>query len=331
MGLMSGESENCVLEIKKVNSLKELIKNYIKMASLDIVDDDTFLFHFEGLVIEEAVELTLFNIENNIDILDVKIDRKNLVNLLFDICSTYNNVNYHNLDHAVNTTLFGGLILKNISKLYEIAPWTKFFFIISLISHDLGHPGYTKIDERSILINEDEKNKENLTLEFMHVKNTIFLLKKYRYTIFSDLNDTDFDSNLILLTELIQSTTLSLGDMIIDEFCKKHLKVVDRKNIQIEMIDLKMFIKISDLNGIYKEYDVLRKNSESLWRELMNDNNFLISGFEIEKDLKFIRKTSLPQIKVFVNVFPNFTFLLKRCKRNYTTHEKRYEQYIVRK
>jgi hypothetical protein len=292
-------------------------------------------FLIEGIAHGDAVDLLMAHLScGDIGALNVDVDA--LRCFLDETLLLMRPNRYHNLDHALNTMFFGSTIVSELGRRYEIDALDRFMFLLSLLLHDIGHPG---------LNNQEEIHKNRVvqelgeppTLEEFHSCIARRAINAHGKRLFPKLSEEELHEKLDLIGEMIHATDILKNEEIVDEFNRKYLEpaVCDgryeyrlRDNARAELgpVELKMAIKLADLNTSFKSHGIFDKGSEALWQEIYGNDNHERTDGDYQNDLAFLRDIPVNLSHSFALVFPEFGLLERQALDNMELHSRERER-----
>ncbi|OMJ88637.1 hypothetical protein SteCoe_9422 [Stentor coeruleus] len=255
---------------EKIQLKKSLENNLDKYFQLDIVlivkqvsinwNFDSFDLNFKtGLKPLSTIGkycFKLYNITDAFSLVESKIDK-----FLSKLEKSYKSNPYHNAVHAADILASALYIINNSFLSSCLSDLDMLSVIISHLSHDVGHPGFTN----RFLVNFQDR----LALQCnLHIDNDISVLENMHCSIaFSILAEEDknvlepLDNDQFLLVrkmviDMILATDMGKHFDLLGIFRFKNHNSKSLENFEIKLEVLRMLIKVSDIGHAAKSNDI---------------------------------------------------------------------------
>ncbi|OHT11136.1 3'5'-cyclic nucleotide phosphodiesterase family protein [Tritrichomonas foetus] len=275
LGTMEVEMQTWIApEERMISTLPEKLKMTDDERNLGLltINFDSTVYQSGGLF---NVVFNLFDIFKLND--TFKIKAQTLFTFLYEIKKAYNPVQYHNWNHAVDTTQFLAyeMFFGNLQSIFT--PFEIFIMFVACLCHDVNHDGFSTAYNAKAEIPLGILFNNQSVLETHHCSVAISILTKDESNVFSSFDDDEMNRMWPIFISLILSTDMAKHFDILEE-CKKLMSSGKRwQNSESGRLTMmKILIKSADLSTATRLFSNADKHAALVCEEFFRQG-------EIEK------------------------------------------------
>jgi high affinity cGMP-specific 3',5'-cyclic phosphodiesterase 9 len=205
-----GAASSASLEWPRETSAR--VQAAVAERQLRSVDFDLFAFTDDELV-QLALEMLL---DGGGAIGELRVDVGVLQTLLLHIRRAYRLVPFHNFTHAFNVMQACHAFLHQAHAAALLTPLERFSLLLSCLAHDIDHPGYSNVWQKTSASSLALRYNDAAILESHHCASFFALLTRGDCDIFKHLPRGDFVQLRAAAIELILATDLAQHKVYID-------------------------------------------------------------------------------------------------------------------
>lgn len=287
---------------------------------------DVYTFDLENL---RQVKM-LFYIAEQLDLFkQFKINARALFNFIFTVKSKYQDNPYHNWSHALDVLQFHFVIARASGINEKLKPIEQLALYISLISHDIGHVGFSNNFLKqakmplSMLFNRS-------ILETFHLSNLIQIMSMPGMNFIQDVDPEDQKIFWETSVHIVLMTDMERHKEFLETWDQTIQKGIDWDNPIDRITILSMFMKVSDISNCARPFEIAKKWAKRILNENFNQGDKEVQlGFGYSAPLTnrhqqklpnsqigFYKFICLPMFQKLAETFPTLQFLVDNINHN---------------
>jgi hypothetical protein len=205
------------------------------------------------------------------------ISNEHLARFISLIADKYNEVDFHNFQHAVNVLHVTHIFIKEFDIPFD--PIVVFGLLISALCHDVDHPGNTNSYEINSMSELAKIYNDTSVLENHHCSLTFHCIEQTE--LYSKFEESDYKIFRKTIIECILGTDMSKHKDAMTAFDKyKYNK--DDFPLEDQYMMAKVILHYADLANMLKPFDTSKK-----WAKRLSMERFMQMQKEIENGLPF--------------------------------------------
>ena len=240
-----------------------------------------------------------------------------LVQFICAIRGNYNNVPYHNWNHACDVTQFVfSCITKGRLRVY-LQEIEIFALLLASICHDVDHQGLNNAFHRKAQTPLGILYHERPVMEMHHIATALSLMSIPEHDILEGLDNQEDQTHFYeFFIKLILATDMEKHNAIIQEF-QEIIKDFDKKNQRHRLLLAQILIKCGNMSNMMRSFDVVSDMAHSLYEEYFKQGDLEKKlGIEVsqmcdrnkpavrENEIEFYRSFGIPLFELLSKLIP---------------------------
>jgi hypothetical protein len=290
---------------------------------------------FDVLIVENPSDLRLVALQIFMDTLDIKgfgISPAALIEYIRQVSIHYKPNPFHNFYHAVNVLHCMYTMVKRIRVAEIVDSVTVFSFLLSALTHDVGHTGRTNSFEINSASKLALRYNDNSVLENHHCSLAFRLLQKNGANVLFGFSADQKKNIRKTMIACILATDMSKHTEILDEAKSRFSVLSQHQSLDAAEATFlgKLLLHAADLSGPAKEFKVAREWSSRVTEEFNAQVAIEVSlrlpvlGFMAAPDELTFLKNEIgfstffvaPLCKIVSNMFSEMEFASRQLEEN---------------
>jgi hypothetical protein len=241
---------------------------------------------------DELFEIALSLFVRSSLIENLRVNRLEFVRFLIELRTLYNNVPYHNWNHAVDVAQFTFSLICNAKVGNYLEPIELFALLVAAICHDADHDGRNNVFQRKAGTIHAHLAPNLPPLEAHHIAVSINLLNLRYPRVFQSWPKEDICTFEKFMSACILATDMEKHQFFINSF-KEVRGDLDRSNPAHRLLLAQIILKSADLSNTVRNFETAAESTDNLMNEF-----FFQGDYETELGLEISpmcdRKTAAP-------------------------------------